>query len=79
MQGENRIDAMYAMQMALEVALKNSMLASKLKVYGKSPRLFYVDPDPREIDQVLGTQLASNYRNVSYKVYLCCARHCLRL
>ena len=78
MQGENRIDSMYAVQSALEVALKNSMLASKLKVYGKSPRFFYLDPDPSQVNKVLG-ELADKYRNVSYKGYRCCARHCIRL
>jgi hypothetical protein len=78
-QGENRIDSIYAVQSALEVALKNSMLASKLKVYGKSPRFFYLDPDPSQVDKVLGLKLANKYRNVSYKVYRCCKRHCLRL
>ena len=49
MQDSNKIDAMYVVQMALEVALnKNSMMSSKLNVYGKSPRLFYLDTDRRQ-------------------------------
>jgi hypothetical protein len=63
-QGNNRIDAMYGMQMALEVALKNAMLVSKLKVYGKSPR-FFLDPDPSQINGLLGESLARDYREVS--------------
>jgi hypothetical protein len=67
-QGTNTIDSMYAMQTAMEVALKNSMLVSKLKVYGKSPRLFYLDPAPNQIEGILGRSLAGSYRDVSYMV-----------
>ena len=64
-QDSNKIVAMYAVQMALEVALKNSMMSSNLKVYGKSPRFFYLNPDPRQIDRLLGSALAREYDGVS--------------
>lgn len=70
MQGTNTVDSMYAMQMAMEVALKNSMLVSKLKVYGKSPRFFYLDPNPNQFDGILG-RLAGKYRDVSYEFCVC--------
>jgi hypothetical protein len=65
-QGGNIVESMYAMQSAIEIALKNSMLVSNLKVQGKSPRFFYLDPDPRDIDRVLGESLFRNFRDVSF-------------
>lgn len=67
MQGGNIVESMYSMQYsmqsAIEIALKNSMLVSSLKVQGKSPRFFYLDPD---INRVLGKSLFRNFRDVSF-------------
>jgi hypothetical protein len=66
-QGGNIVESMYSMQYsmqsAIEIALKNSMLVSSLKVQGKSPRFFYLDPD---INRVLGKSLFRNFRDVSF-------------
>ncbi len=59
------VESMYAVQSAMEIALKNSMLVSNLKANGKSPRFFYLDPvDPRKAEKILGDNLLRTFRNV---------------
>ena len=59
------VESMYAMQSAMEIALKNSMLVSNLKAHGKSPRFFYLDPvDSRKAERILGENLLRTFRNV---------------
>lgn len=64
-QGGSMVESMYAVQSAMEIALKNSMLVSNLKTHGKSPRFFYLDPvDPRKAERILGENLLRTFRNV---------------
>ena len=64
------IDPIYAMQTAMEIALKNSMLASNMIVHGKSPRMFYLPQvQGSRQDQVLGKDLPREFRQVSKESY----------
>lgn len=47
-----------ALQTAMEIALKNSMIASRMKTEGRSPRMFYLPYDPQRDKDVLGDYLS---------------------